>query len=243
MLVLVMLISSLAIASQSITIQAAAIAFTCLILIVKNRSRQSIVRILHRIKRIFRVIVAIFIAQVLLRRGGEPLFQWHLLLITETGLTYAAVTSMRLFLIVLVAGLLFDYPFTDYLRAFRAWKIPYEISFLIASTIHFIPMFRRQITVIREALQVRGIRLGDIPVLKRGKAISCLVVPIVAGVLNDVKYRSISLEMRGFRYRKMRTDFMLERLTMWDYLVQVVGILLFSLVLLFSLTHSISLIQ
>ncbi len=225
MLVTVCLITSLSIISQRIPIQLGTLTVTFILLLIMQRD--NLARLRHRMSRIFKVIAVLFVVQLLLRRSGEPILQWHFVMITDVGLNYALVVSMRLILIALVAGLLFDYPFTDYLRAFRAWKIPYEISFLIANTIHFIPMFRRQAMQMTEALHIRGIRLRSIPLSRRGKALASLALPIVAGVLNDVKYRAISLEMRGFRYRNTRTDYFRNKLTAMDYAVQAVGVILF----------------
>ncbi len=229
MLVTVSLITSLSIISQRIPMQVGTLLTTMILLLVMQR--ENLHRLRHRMTRIFQVISVLFVVQLLLRRGGEPILHWHFIMITDTGLRYALVVSMRLILIMLVAGLLFDYPFTEYLRAFRAWKIPYEISFLIANTIHFIPMFRRQAIQMKEALQIRGIQLRTIPLKRRGKALASLALPIVAGVLNDVKYRAISLEMRGFRYSDTRTDFFDSKLSVMDYAIQVVGSLVFVAVL------------
>ncbi len=231
MLIIVCLITSMSMIYQRIAVQVGALVMTIVLLAIHSGGGSNLMRLRKRLSRIGRIIAILFVVQLLLRRTGDPIWQWSFVVITDTGLEYALVVSLRLILIILVAGLLFDYPFTDYLRAFRAWRIPYEISFLIANTIHFIPVFRRQAIQMKEALQIRGIQLGTIPLRRRGKALASLALPIVAGILNDVKYRAISLEMRGFRYRDTRTDFLKSKLTPADLSIQVIGFMIFGALL------------
>jgi len=172
-------------------------------------------------KLILRVVITLMIFQILFRHGGETIWQFGIIKITSLGVNYGVSSSLRLILIVLIAGLLLDIPYYDYILAFRSWKIPYEISFLVASVIHFIPIFHKQFIISQEALNLRGIEISKSPLLKRFKIYSALVFPVIARAISEVKYRSISLELRAFRLYPERTYLYRARLKWYDFVVQI----------------------
>ena len=232
-LVMVIAITSVSVIYNTIAIQAVLILLAVLLNLIINPSKHKIERVYHRVKLLSRIIFTLMIFQVLFRTGGEVIWQWKFLQISEVGLQYGVSSSLRLLLIVLVAGMLFDIPYYDYLLAFRAWKFPYEISFLVATVIHFIPIFGRQFQRSREALFLRGIELGKLPIIKRFKAYTSLLFPVVARAISEVRYRAISLELRAFRLYPTRTYLYLQKLNWYDWIVQVgvVGIFVFCILL------------
>ncbi|RLC51372.1 MAG: hypothetical protein DRH79_06300, partial [Candidatus Cloacimonadota bacterium] len=141
---MVIAITSVSVIYNTIAIQAVLILLAVLLNLIINPSKHKIERVYHRVKLLSRIIFTLMIFQILFRTGGEVIWQWKFLQISQVGLQYGVSSSLRLLLIVLVAGMLFDIPYYDYLLAFRAWKFPYEISFLVATVIHFIPIFGRQ---------------------------------------------------------------------------------------------------
>ncbi len=230
---MVIAITSVSVIYNTIAIQAVLILLAVLLNLIINPSKHKIERVYHRVKLLSRIIFTLMIFQVLFRTGGEVIWQWKFLQISQVGLQYGVSSSLRLLLIVLVAGMLFDIPYYDYLLAFRAWKFPYEISFLVATVIHFIPIFGRQFQRSREALFLRGIELGKLPIIKRFKAYTSLLFPVVARAISEVRYRAISLELRAFRLYPTRTYLYLQKLNWYDWIVQVgvVGIFMFHILL------------
>ena len=230
---MVIAITSVSVIYNTIAIQAVLILLAVLLNLIINPSKHKIERVYHRVKLLSRIIFTLMIFQILFRTGGEVIWQWKFLQISQVGLQYGVSSSLRLLLIVLVAGMLFDIPYYDYLLAFRAWKFPYEISFLVATVIHFIPIFGRQFQRSREALFLRGIELGKLPIIKRFKAYTSLLFPVVARAISEVRYRAISLELRAFRLYPTRTYLYLQKLNWYDWIVQVgvVGIFVFCILL------------
>ncbi len=219
-LIIVMAITSLSVIYNTVAVQAILIGISLVLLLSINPSRKRFLRLWHRLKMVLRLVVALMIFQVLFRQEGETLWQWQFVQITSGGLQYGIAASLRFLLIVIIAGLLFDIPYSDYLLAFRAWKFPYEISFLVATVIHFIPIFHRQFQRSREALHLRGIELGKLPLLTRSKAFISLIFPVVARAVSEVRYRAISLELRAFRLYPTRTYLHRQKLKWWDWVVQ-----------------------
>ena len=224
LLIIVILITSLSVIYNNIITQTVLILFSITLLLGINPSRHKFKRIMHRFKMIFKIILTLMVFQILFRHGGETYWQFGIIKITSSGLNYGIASSLRFFIIIIIAGMLFDIPYYDYLLAFRAWRFPYEISFLVATVIHFIPIFSSQFKRSREALQLRGIELRKIPLIKRFKAYSSLLFPVLARAISEVRYRSISLELRAFRLYTTRTYLYESKLKWYDVTVQVAGV-------------------
>ncbi|MFC1898172.1 energy-coupling factor transporter transmembrane component T family protein [Candidatus Cloacimonadota bacterium] len=226
-LIMVMAITSLSVIYNTILSQVVLIGVSLVLLLSINPSRHRFLRIWHRLKMILRVVITLMIFQILFRREGDVIWEWQFIQITAGGLEYGVAASLRFLLIVIIAGLLFDIPYYDYLLAFRAWKLPYEISFLVATVIHFIPIFGRQFKRSQEALFLRGIELSKLPLITRSKAFISLIFPVVARAISEVRYRAISLELRAFRLYSTRTYLYQQKLKWWDWVVQVGVVILF----------------
>jgi energy-coupling factor transport system permease protein len=222
-----MTITSLSVIYNTAAMQSALIILSLLLLLSINPSRKRFLRIWHRLKLILKLVVTIMVFQILFRHEGEILWQWQFIQITSGGLAYGIAASLRFMLIIIIAGLLFEIPYYDYLLAFRAWKFPYEISFLVATVIHFIPIFNQQFLLSKEALQLRGIELSKLSLITRSKAFISLIFPVVARAVSEVRFRAISLELRGFRLYPVRTFLYQQKLKWWDWLLQLTVISIF----------------
>ncbi len=166
LLILVILITSMSVIYQKLFIQICLIILSILLIISINPSKRRFHRLLHRLRKFTNIVLAIMVFQILFRVTGEVIWQCGFIKITSVGINYGIISSLRIFIIILIAGLLFDIPYYDYLLALKGWKIPYEISFLIASVINFIPTLSKQFYIIIEELTLRGIDLKRIPFLK-----------------------------------------------------------------------------
>lgn len=221
-IIIVSAITTLSVVHNTMLMQFSLLIFSIFLLLIIQPSRHRFKRLMHRMKMILRVVITLMIFQILFRHGGEIIWQFGIIKITSLGVNYGVSSSLRLMLIVLIAGLLLDIPYYDYILAFRSWKIPYEISFLVASVIHFIPIFHKQFIISREALNLRGIEISKSPLLKRFKIYSELVFPVIARAISEVKYRSISLELRAFRLFPERTFIYQAKLKWYDIVLQIV---------------------
>ncbi len=231
-IVIVSAITTLSVIHNTILMQVSLLLFSIFLLLIIQPSKHRFNRLMHRMKLILRVVITLMIFQIIFRHGGETIWQFGLIKITSLGVNYGVSSSLRLMLIVLIAGLLLDIPYYDYILAFRSWKIPYEISFLVASVIHFIPIFHKQFITSKEALNLRGIEISKSPLLKRFKIYSALVFPVIARAISEVKYRSISLELRAFRLYPERTFIYQAKLKWYDIIIQIGVIIGFGIIFL-----------
>ena len=205
LLVIVICLTGISVIYQQPLVQVVLLTITMLLLFILRPSTKSRKQLLHRISRIGRIIIVIFIFQLLFRRTGNVIFEYSILRITDTGINYALASSLRFFLIILVAGLLMDCPFQEYLIALNAWKFPYEIAFIVAATIHFLPVFKRIFQNKMETLALRNISLKKITLPQRFHIFKTLLIPILATAIQNLQNQAISLELRAFRLHPTRT--------------------------------------
>ncbi len=231
-IIIVSAITSLSVVYNTILMQVALLIFSIFLLLIIKPSKHRFHRLLHRMKILLKIIIMLMIFQILFRHGGETIWQFGIIKITSLGLNYGVSSSLRLMLIILIAGLLLDIPYYDYILAFRSWKIPYEISFLVASVIHFIPIFHKQFVTCREALNLRGIEISKSSLFVRFKIFSALLFPVIARAVSEVKYRSISLELRAFRLYPERTYIYNAKLSWFDLTVQIFVCLVFTIIVI-----------
>ncbi|MCF7920318.1 MAG: energy-coupling factor transporter transmembrane protein EcfT [Candidatus Cloacimonetes bacterium] len=219
LLVLVICLTGLSVIYQRPLVQIALLAITILLIFSQHPDKKSIKSLWIRISRIGRLILIIFIFQLLFRRNGEIIWQLGFIQITDIGLNYALASSLRFFLIILVAGLLMEVPFQEYLHALRAWKFPYEISFLVATTIHFLPVFQKIFKNKLETIKLRNIDLKKLRLSERFHLFRILLIPVLAAAIHDIRYRAISLELRAFRLYPTRTSLHQSRLQKIDHFI------------------------
>ncbi len=234
LLVIVICLTGISVVYQEPAVQIILLAITFLLLFLLRPSAQARQQLLSRISKIGRIIIIIFILQLLFRRTGNIICEFGFLRITDTGLNYALATSLRFFLIILVAGLLMDCPFQDYLIALNAWKFPYEIAFIVAATIHFLPVFKKIFRNKMETLALRSISLKKLPLRQRLNAFKIMLLPILANAIHDIQNRAISLELRAFRLHPTRTYLHTQKLTTPDLIIIIVTLFLTAITLVLN---------
>lgn len=88
--------------------------------------------------------------------------------------------------------------------------IPYRISFLIYTSLRFVPLFAREIQEIKMAQQLRGARLEPRDLLNPANwrdTFHCLMIPLLVRALKIADEAALSAEARGFGRSRERTYF------------------------------------
>jgi energy-coupling factor transport system permease protein len=235
LLVIVICLTGISVIYQYPLVQVILLSITMLLLFILRPSAKAKKQLMHRISRIGRIILVIFIFQLLFRRTGNVIFEYSILRITDIGINYALASSLRFFLIILVAGLLMDCPFQEYLIALNAWKFPYEIAFIVAATIHFLPVFKRIFQNKMETLALRNISLKKITLPQRLHIFKILLIPILATAIQNLQNQAISLELRAFRLHPTRTYLHENKLHAIDIFIIIITLCI-SLITLIILT-------
>jgi len=231
-IIIALALSSMVVIRQNITTQIGVIVIALILLALQNDRRAIFTRLTGRLKHFWIAFLAIMILQILFRRDGEIIFQFHILKITETGIYYGITVALRLINLILIAGLLFRISSAEYMLAFKAWHIPFEISFLITTVIRFIPDYYRLFIAYRETLYLRNIEIKKLSIKNKLSVLVALLIPVLTANLADVKTRSVALDLKGFRLYPQRTYLHETRLKAHDYLIQLLTMVVFLFVIL-----------
>jgi energy-coupling factor transporter transmembrane protein EcfT len=197
----------------------------------KSKSKQG----KGNLRSLFVLIFSLMVIQIIFRPSGELLWHWGPIRISVEGVQYGTAASLRLLIIFLSAGFLLNISYYEFLTAFQSWKMPYELSFLMASVLQFLPILKREFLNMGEALALRGIEIRKLHLLQRLHAYQVLVFPILGKTISSLKFRVISLEMRGFRLSRNRTSLHVDKLTMIDWVVQSCLLMIIIVSVYFSL--------
>lgn len=88
--------------------------------------------------------------------------------------------------------------------------LPYRLSFLVFTSLRFVPLFAREIREIAMAQRLRGARLAPLDLVNPVNwkdAFHCLLIPLLVRALKTADEAAMSAEARGFGKRPERTYF------------------------------------
>ena len=147
----------------------------------------------------------LLVAQALSIRAGTPLIHGFQRL-TDVGLLAGAGMALR-FLVVLSSSLLFVHVVDpDRLAGMLIrWGIPYRYGYLLVLSLRFVPFFRRELRVVREAQRVRELRTSVRSVAGIRRAIRYTFVPVLVSGLMRVDSIALSMKGRCFGLHRRRT--------------------------------------
>ena len=197
-------------ASASLALRAVALAS---ILVLLAWSRIPLGRFLRGLRFVIVFAVFLFVAQALSIREGMPLIAGFGRL-TDVGVRAGAGMALR-FLVILCASLLFvrvvdpDRLAGTLIRA----GIPYRYGYLLILSLRFVPFFQRELRIVREAQQVRGLRASVRSLRGIRRAIRYTFIPVLVSGLIRVDSIAISMKGRCFGLSHHRTPPRAERLS------------------------------
>ena len=125
------------------------------------------------------------------------------------------------FLVVLSSSFLFVLT-TDpdaLASSFIRWGIPYRYGFTLILALRFVPFFRNELRVVREAQQLRGIQPSVRSVGQIRRAIRYTFVPVLISGLTRVDTIAMSMKGRAFGLHQRRTSSHRLALTIEDGLI------------------------
>ena len=145
---------------------------------------------------------------------GEILWQWGILSITDEGLIMAARMGLRLFFLVLFAGLLTlttsPMELSDGLERLFSPLVPlgfpaHDMAMMMTIALRFIPTLLDETDRIMKAQLARGADLDRGNVIRRLRAFIPVLVPLFVIVFQRADDLATAMEARGYRGGKGRT--------------------------------------
>jgi energy-coupling factor transport system permease protein len=165
--------------------------------------------------------VLLFVVQALAIRTGSIAFRIGFP-VTLDGIEAGANMALR-FLVILSASFLFAVTTDpDALAGLLIrWGIPYRYGFTLILALRFVPFFRNELRVVREAQRLRGVRVTVRSIKGIQRAIRYTFVPVLVSGLIRVDTIAMSMKGRAFGLHRRRTTSRPKRPTWEDGLVWV----------------------
>ena len=105
--------------------------------------------------------------------------------------------------------------------------VPYRISYSVSLALRYIPDIQQDFHEISQSQEARGVALGkDVKFLERIKNSIKILMPLVMTSLSRIDEISNSMQLRSFGKKKKRTWYMLKKMTIADYSVIALCILI-----------------
>ena len=157
---------------------------------------------------------------------GTPYFQWGGISVTYEGMVQGAEIVARFVLLVIGASLLtyttsplgLLYGIDILLRPFRRIGIPaHELAMMMSIALRFLPIMIEEARKIMDAQTARGADFAEGNLLRRGRALVPLLVPLLFSAWKRADELSVAMEARCYHGGEGRTEWRTYRLTKIDY--------------------------
>lgn len=216
-LVQVLILSSLALFYNELSILSLILFAALLIALINN---VNLVSIIVRLKKLIKTIILIALVQSLLTKTGNPLLKiGNLTLFTDYGLIKSFEFLLRLGIIIVSAAIITTSSSREIVQGLIQWGCPYEIAFMTSVAIRFLPILKDEMTDMVTAIQLRGIDLKKVKFNKKLQVYKYILGPITINALLKAKELAAAMEMRGFRAYPNRTSYMDLKMQKYDYLI------------------------
>jgi len=221
-IIVVLLITTLAIAISDPAYLAGLLAAAIIALVI---SRISIFRLLKRLRRYRWLFFFLALAQSVTYPSGQVFLEWQGYTLLSSGGILAALAVLIRIMVILAAALLLTLKDSQQLvTGLVQMRVPYELAYMVLLGIRFIPVLMEEFRDALIALQLRGIDINRIPLREKIKVYSYILMPTVAGALIRARRIATAMEARAFRAENKRTWLDWPRMTRLDWLVMVAAV-------------------
>lgn len=230
-LVIVLCLSTLGIAVNNLALLSA---IALLSYVAASLFRANLKRTFRKIKSLIYMLLFIALVQSIFTRGEPLLSAGGFAILTVNGVERALQFILRMAIVIFSATIIGTSSSRSIIQGLVQWKLPYDIAFMAALGIRFLPMLREEIRDLLVAIQLRGIDIKNIPIKERISLYSYLFNPLLVGTLLKAERLSIAMEMRGFRAYDKRTSYLVLKFTKLDYLIMFFSIAITAVFLIIS---------
>lgn len=179
--------------------------------------------LVERVRRFFPLLVTVALIQVLFIRTGAPILivRDHILATSE-GLVRGLNIAVRLFVICCAASVMAGENNRKVIAALSKMGISYHFAFMLLTALRFLPFFRSAFSDAIIAIQLRGINLKRIPINKKLRLYSALILPVVAEAVLKAQDLAVAMEARGFGALPRRTSYLQVKMKGLDWVAIMV---------------------
>ena len=215
-----------------------------LLLIVILLSKISLKLLYKSIKPIFLIVLITSLLQLIYNKNGDVIFEYWKIKITTGGLFTAVFTTIRIAALVVASSML-TYTtsptmLTDAIeRLFSPLKVfkinVHSIAMMMTIALRFIPTLIEEVDKIMSAQKSRGADLETGGLMKRGKALIPIFIPLFINSFRRAYELAFAMECRCYRGGEGRTRLKVMKLMLRDYISLIIFILIIGSI--FVLNH------
>ena len=177
-------------------------------------SRLNLRRLCASVRALLAVVVCIGLLNVVVVRSGIPLVHWGWFTLTDAGVRVAVLYACRFALVILLGAVfLLTITPTAMTDAFASLLSPLhrcgvhvqELALVLSLALRFLPTLTGEVRTVRDAQAVRGgsLETGSLP--QRIRALSAVVVPVLAGTVRHADGLGLALDARCYEAGAPRT--------------------------------------
>ncbi len=191
------------------------------------------------------IIIALTSTMHFFLTPGEEIWSWGILKLTKEGLWQGLFMGIRLALLIIITSVLTlsttPISLTDgiekLLNPFKKLGIPaHELAMMMTIALRFIPTLIEETEKIMNAQKARGADFESGNLLKRGKALIPILVPLFISSFRRADDLAIAMEARCYRGGEGRTRLRELAYSYRDFTAILVVSILLSLVIYFKIT-------
>ncbi|WZL83266.1 energy-coupling factor transporter transmembrane component T [Vallitaleaceae bacterium 9-2] len=190
--------------------------------------RVRLVPLFKRMQKFLRFFLVLIIIQSIFVAEGEVIFRlFGVKLLTDVGIIRGVQYLYRMLVVILSGAIISTSGLKDNLQALVQLGLPYDVGFMCAIGIRFLPIFMEDIKNTQMALGLRGIDFESLKLTDRIQMVTTLFLPTVVGALQRAKELSLSAEARGYKIQSKRSYYRWLKFSAMDYGMIVMVMVLF----------------
>ncbi|MBJ8350085.1 energy-coupling factor transporter transmembrane component T family protein [Streptococcus zalophi] len=168
--------------------------------------------------------------QMFFIQGGNIIFEFGFLKITDYSLGQAAMIFVRFVLIIFFSTLLtltttplsLSDAVESLLTPLKPFKVPvHEIGLMLSLSLRFVPTLMDDTTRIMNAQRARGVDFGEGNIVQKVKSIIPILIPLFASSLKRADALATAMESRGYQGGEGRTKYRLLHWGLKDTLLMI----------------------
>jgi len=186
------------------------------------------------IKRLLKPLIPIFILMFLVTGISYPVIKFSIpmaqhnlfsifpgdrIIVTSGGLLYGLTFIFRIFVMVVSSTILtYTTSIDDFLELLQKMRLPYEVAFIVATGIRFIPTMEKKAQQVIIAQKARGNDALSGGVIRRVKSYIPVMIPLIVDSIRMSEHLAIAMQNRCFGAFKKRTSLNEIKMSVMDYL-------------------------
>lgn len=201
-LTIVAVVSTLAVAFRDVVWLFGVLAATALALLVLGGAGLTA----GRFRRLLPLFFVLMVIQSAFAPSGDTLISaGSVALITTGGVIQGLSVVLRMLIIISSASLLLAVDPLKLVMGLVRLRIPYELAFMTLLGARFLPVLVDDVGDALTAIQLRGVRLKEVPLGRRLGVYRSVFLPVVASSMIRARKTATAMEARAFRAYPRRT--------------------------------------